>query len=172
MPTSCTLYNEAKCTLINYSKSRVVLPSTNVETDMHKKIKAKDLNAMFLWTCIKTQITALYIPLNSTQNVHFYCALLLNYNKNSLLLDYEKGCASSKYAIDRQQTCFVINVSGKNKIMIFKMAFAVYRLLSIDNFNLHWCNFFCLSNCMSLNTLTFFNNSSEQTLVSCRISEK
>lgn len=39
--------NEAKCTLINYSKSRVVLPSTNVETDMHRKIKAKDLNAMF-----------------------------------------------------------------------------------------------------------------------------
>lgn len=58
-----------------------------------RKSKQRTWKPCFLWTCIKTQITALYIPLNSTQNVHFYCTFnffSLNYNKNSLLLDYEK----------------------------------------------------------------------------------
>lgn len=137
-----------------------------------RKSKQRTWTPCFLWTCIKTQITALYIPLNSTQNVHFYCALSLNKNKNSLLLDYEKVALHQNTLLTDNKHALSSMFREKNKIMIFKMTFAVYRLLSIDNFNLHWCNFFCLSNCMSLNTLTFFNNSSGQTLVSCRISEK
>lgn len=137
-----------------------------------RKSKQRTWTPCFLWTCIKTQITALYIPLNSTQNVHFYCALLLNYNKNSLLLDYEKVALHQNTLLTDNKHALSSMFREKTKLWSLKWhsLSIVYSVLTISIYI--DVTFFCLSNCMSLNTLTFFNNSSEQTLVSCRISEK
>lgn len=104
--------------------------------------------------------------------MHFYCALLLNKNKNSLLLDYEKVSLHQNTLLTDNKHALSSMLGERTKLWSLKWhsLSIVYLVLTISIYI--DVTFFCLSNCTSLNTLTFFNNSSGQTLVSCLISEK